>query len=335
MNLTIKRADAEVEVFLGRGLLKKAGKLFDLSRKVLLVTDSKIPRAYVQTLLSECREPTLVTLPAGEANKTLESYEILLKTCLAADLTRGDCIVALGGGTVGDLAGFAAATYLRGIDFYNIPTTLLAMVDSSVGGKTGVNLDGYKNQAGAFYQPRAILCDPDLLDTLPNRQLACGYAEIIKIALALDEDLFYRIESGDAPIEELIRRAIELKAAIVSKDERESDLRRVLNFGHTLGHGLEFAAKGKLLHGECVALGMIPMCSPVLQTRLLPILERYGLPTHYEGAPKPVLEAALHDKKRRGEELTVVFVESPGTYEFKKLSFSDWEQKMKESPIFS
>ncbi|MBQ7173770.1 MAG: 3-dehydroquinate synthase [Clostridia bacterium] len=335
MNLSIRRADAEVEIFLGRGLLKKAGELFDLSRKVLLVTDSGIPRDYVQTILSQCKDPMLVTVPAGEENKNFSTYEMLLQACLAADLTRGDCIVALGGGMVGDLAGFSAATYLRGIDFYNIPTSLLAMVDASIGGKTGLDFGGYKNQVGAFYQPKAILCDPDLLDTLPERQLACGYAEVIKMALTLDKDLFYRIESGDAPTEELIRRAIECKASVVAKDERDTDLRRVLNFGHTLGHGIESAAKGSLLHGECVSLGMIPMCAEPVQKRLVSVLEKYRLPTRYEGAIEPVLSAALHDKKRAGDTLTVVFVNEPGNYELKKLSFSDWKKEVRRAPIFS
>lgn len=335
MNLTVKRSDASYEVLIGKGILHSARRQLDLARKVLLVTDSGIPRPYVQTLLSQCKAPTLVTIPSGEANKTLATYETLLKVCLAADLTRSDCILALGGGMVGDLAGFVAATYLRGIDFYNIPTTLLAMADASVGGKTGLNLEGYKNQVGAFYQPTKVLIDPDLLATLDVRYMACGYAEILKTALALDADLFYRMEDGTAPIEELIRRSIENKAAVVGQDERDGNLRRVLNFGHTIGHALESASGGELFHGECVALGMIPMCSEKLQKRILPLFERYGLPTRYEGNPAPVIEAIVRDKKRLGETITTVFVEEPGTYELRKRSLVAFEKEIAKAPIFA
>lgn len=335
MNLTVKRSDASYEVLIEKGLLQKAGKQLDLTRKVLVVTDSGVPRTCVQTILSQCKEPTLVTIPEGEANKTLTTYETLLKVCLAADLTRGDCVLALGGGMIGDLAGFVAATYLRGIDFYNIPTTLLAMTDSSIGGKTGLNLEGYKNQVGAFYQPTKILIDPDLLATLDDRRIACGYAEILKMALTLDADLFYRMEDGTAPIEELIRRSIENKASVVGRDEREEDLRRVLNFGHTLGHAIESASEGALLHGECVALGMIPMCSEKLQKRILPLFERYGLPTRYEGDPAPVIEAVVRDKKRRGDTITVVFVKEPGIYELRKVPLTTLEKEIAKAPIFA
>ena len=196
MNLTVKRSDVSYEIAIGKGLLAKAGKHFDLDRKVLVVTDDGIPRPYVQAILAQCKEPTLVTIPAGEESKILATYETILKVAIAADLTRSDAVLALGGGMVCDLAGFVAATYLRGIDFYSVPTTLLAMADASVGGKTGLNLEGYKNQVGAFYQPSGVLIDPELLATLDRRQLACGYAEILKMALTLDADLFYRMEDG-------------------------------------------------------------------------------------------------------------------------------------------
>ena len=335
MNLTIRRSDASYEILVRRGILQEAGKQLDFGRKILVVTDSGIPRAYVQSLLSQCKEPTLVTIPAGEEYKTFTTYETIVRACLAAGLTRSDCIVALGGGTVGDLAGFAGATYLRGIDFYNIPTTLLAMADASVGGKTGLNLEGYKNQVGAFYQPAKVLVDPDLLATLDARLFACGYVEILKEALTLDADLFYRMEDGSAPVDELIRRSIELKASVVSQDEREGNLRRVLNFGHTIGHGIESAAGGALLHGECVSLGMIPMCAPALQKRLAPILASKGLPTHYDGDPEQVVSAILHDKKRTGNTVTVVLVEAPGTYELRKVSLQSLEKFVRNAPIFA
>ena len=334
MNLTVKRSDASYEIAIGKGLLAKAGKHFNLDRKVLVVTDDGIPRPYVQAILAECKEPTLVTIPAGEESKTLATYETILKVALAADLTRSDAVLALGGGMVCDLAGFVAATYLRGIDFYSVPTTLLAMADASVGGKTGLNLEGYKNQIGAFYQPSGVLIDPELLATLDRRQLACGYAEILKMALTLDADLFYRMEDGAAPLEELIRRAIELKASVVGNDEREGNLRRVLNFGHTVGHAIETTLRGAWLHGECVALGMIPMCSEKLQKRVLPLLTQHGLPVRYEGDPASVIEAIVRDKKRQGDAITVVFVNEPGSFELRKIPLALFEKEIAKAPIF-
>ena len=334
MNLTVKRRDASYEVEICRGLIKRAGKELALDCKVLLVTDSGIPRTYVQTILSQCKEPTLVTIPAGDEHKNLATYENLLSVALAADLTRGDCVVSLGGGMVGDLAGFVAATYLRGIDFYNIPTTLLAMADASVGGKTGLNLGGYKNQVGAFYQPKKVLIDPDLLATLDARHMSCGYAEVLKMALTLDADLFYRIEDGSVTLEEMIRRAVELKASVVCRDEREDGARRVLNFGHTLGHAIESASGGSLLHGECVALGMIPMCPESLQKRLLPILERYGLPTRCKLSPDAVIGAILHDKKRYGDKLTIVLATEPGKSEQHSVSLEAFLQTIAKAPVF-
>ena len=258
-----------------------------------------------------------------------------------AELTRDDCVLAVGGGVVGDLAGFAASVYLRGIDWYNLPTTLLAMVDAAVGGKTAVNLGGVKNAAGSFWPPKAVWLDPALLDTLPRRQLANGLAEAVKMALTHDAALFARFEdpagiplpvtveitsypAGYGAIEEIIAACLRIKSAVVAADEREAGLRRVLNFGHTLGHGIEAAAGGSLLHGECVALGMLPMCAPPLRERLRAVLERLGLPTsvNFQAIdPEAILAAAAHDKKGAGDgSITTVYVPEPGRYEFRRLS---------------
>ena len=245
----------------------------------------------------------------------------MLAAMLDFGMTRKDCLAAVGGGVVGDLGGFAAACYMRGIDFYNLPTTLLAMVDSSVGGKTAVNFRGVKNIVGAFHQPRAVLIDPDLLRSLPQRQLANGMAEAVKMALSLDEKAFAAFErpAGPRALEELVADALRIKAAVVAADETEQGLRKVLNLGHTLGHGIEAACGGALLHGECVALGMLPMCAPAVRDRLIPVLTRLGLPIRASFDRNKALAAIAHDKKGVANGVSVVTVPRVGSYEFHTL----------------
>lgn len=313
--LGVESYDITVE----RGALAHAGEKMNLSRRVLIVTDSGVPEKYAKTVAAQCAAPTVVTVPAGETSKNLTVFGSLLSRMLAETFTRTDCVVAVGGGVVGDLSGFAAACYMRGIDFYNVPTTLLAQVDSSVGGKTAVDLDGVKNCVGAFRQPRAVVIDPDVLATLPKRQIANGMAEVVKMALTSDAALFEMLEAGIADTETVIVRSLRIKKAVVEADVREGGLRRVLNFGHTLGHGIESAAGlHGLLHGECVALGMLPLCTPKVRARLLPLLKRLGLPTVLPVSPETVLGAVCHDKKCDGGKISYVYVPHVGDYEIRR-----------------
>ena len=263
-----------------RGCLQKAGQLLNLKRKVCIVTDSGVPRQYVEGIARRCKDPMIVTVEAGEGSKTLDKVAEICRAMMQDGFSRRDCVVAVGGGMVGDLAGFAAASFMRGVDFYNIPTTLLSQVDSSIGGKTGVNLDGVKNMVGAFHQPRGVLIDPDTLGTLPPRLRAEGMAEYVKMALCFDAELFEELEREDPwqDTEKAIHNALSLKKMVVEADVREAGLRKLLNFGHTIGHGVERAAGGSLYHGECVAIGMMPMCSDAIRARLQPLLKKLGLP---------------------------------------------------------
>ena len=309
-----------------RGSLGRAAQLLSEGRRVLVVTDSGVPAVYAETVAAQWDCAGIYTLPQGEASKSPAQLSALLSAMLRAGLTRSDCLAAVGGGVVCDLAGLAAGLYMRGIDCYYFPTTLLAMVDAAVGGKTAVDLDGVKNAVGLFRQPRAVVIDPDLLATLPPRQLSNGLAEAVKMALTHDAALFARFEdpAGYGDPEELIAACLRIKSRVVAADEREAGLRRVLNFGHTLGHGIEAAAEGRLLHGECVALGMLPMCAPPLRERLRAVLERLGLPTsvNFQAIdPEAILAAAAHDKKGAGDgSITTVYVPEPGRYEFRRLS---------------
>ena len=317
-------------IFLERGALRKAASLLELNRRVFLVTDDGVPAAYAQALAAQCRTATVYAIPQGEASKSPEVLTGLLEAMLRAGLTRSDCVAAVGGGVVGDLAGLAAALYMRGIDWYNVPTTLLAMADSAVGGKTAVDLGGVKNAAGAFWQPRAVLIDPEVLATLPPRQQSNGLAEAVKMALTHDPALFARFEdpAGYGPVEAVIAACLRIKSTVAAADEREAGLRRVLNFGHTLGHGLEAAAGGRLLHGEAVALGMIPMCAPEVRARLVPVLERLGLPTYvnFRLDVDAAMSAIAHDKKSTENGIETIFVPEVGQYTFRKVGPDELRQ---------
>lgn len=322
MILTVSLPHTSYDIIIERGALQQADSLLKLNRRVLIVTDSGVPAAYAQTIASLSKEPTVITVPQGEDSKSLSTYEALLKTMLEKNFTRKDCVVAVGGGVVGDLAGFTAASYMRGVDFYNIPTTLLSQVDSSIGGKTAVNFCGIKNIVGAFYQPKRVLIDPDVLKTLPQRQLSNGLAEAVKMSLTFDPELFriFEEESADDKIDTIITRALMIKKSVVEQDEKESGLRRVLNFGHTIGHGIESEENlHGLYHGECVALGMIPMCSPNVKNRLIPILEKLSLPTKADFDSEKALAAMLHDKKAEHDSVTVITVETVGNFTMKSL----------------
>lgn len=305
------------DIVLERGSLKKAGQLLELDRRVLVVTDEGVPPEYAGCVASRCREAIVVTVPRGEGSKSFEQLERLLSAMLEASFTRGDCVVAVGGGVVGDLSGFAASCYMRGIDFYNIPTTLLAQVDSSVGGKTAVNFGGVKNIVGAFYQPKKVIIDPGTLKTLERRQLMAGLAEAIKMAATSSAELFEIIEKSedlDADLPEIIRRSLCIKRDVVEQDPKENGLRRILNFGHTVGHAVEGFNKGKLLHGECVALGMPPMCSGEALERVTKVLKKYGLPTEIEQSADELMPYLKHDKKMTADLVKVVLVDKIGQF---------------------
>ena len=308
-------------IILDSGFLARAGEHLPLDRRVLVVTDSGVPEEYAEAAARACRQARICTIPAGESSKNMDNYQQLLREMLALGMDRGDCVVAVGGGMVGDLAGFAAATYMRGVDFYNVPTTLLAQVDSSVGGKTAIDMDGVKNIVGAFHQPRAVLIDTDTLRSLPRRQIAAGLAESVKMAMTCDAALLELIESSSdltADLPEIIARSLSIKARVVEQDPTEQGLRRVLNFGHTIGHAVESCAGGELLHGECVALGMLPMCGPALRPRLTDILRRCGLPTECGFTSGQLLPYLLHDKKASSGEIRVVLVDEPGAFRMEK-----------------
>lgn len=342
--VNVPLGDRSYEIQIASRLLTQLGlkcARLKLGQRCAIVTDTNVGRRFAkpayESLVRAGFTPVLVIVPAGEKTKSLKTVHACFDQLAAHRLERQSFIVALGGGVVGDLAGFVAATYLRGITFAQVPTTLLAQVDSSVGGKVGVNLKAGKNLVGAFYQPKLVLCDLDTLRTLPDREFRAGLAEIIKYGIIYDAALFARLER-DLPkllkrdaktLAGVIARCCEIKAEVVGQDETESGLRAILNFGHTLGHGLEaISSYGKYLHGEAISIGQVAAAQLSAKVLGLPAAEvrriaslfaRAGLPTtvRLNSVQRRRLFAAMRlDKKVSGGEIKFVLARKIGTVEF-------------------
>ncbi len=321
-------------IIIKKGIITEADKHLNLNRKCLIVTDDGVPEEYAKNIAYLCKDSKIVTLPQGEQTKSQQSLFHLLSEMCNYEMGRSDCVVAVGGGVVGDLSGFASSIYMRGVDFYNIPTTLLSQVDSSIGGKTAINFDGIKNIVGSFKQPKAVLIDTELLKTLPKRQWANGIAESVKMAATSDKDLFELFEKLSeeeiySDIENIVTKSLMIKKYVVENDEKESGLRQILNFGHTYGHGIEANEEmSGLYHGECIAMGMIPMASKDVQTRLIAVLKKLGLPYEYSGDKEEALKFCTHDKKCRGGVLSIVTVDKIGDCNIEKISIEDFKNKI-------
>lgn len=304
------------QVLFGRGTLQRLGEALretGLGEPVLIITNPTVAALYGPTAERSVSQAGLkcfvCEIPDGEAHKNLATVAQLYEECLTRHLDRGSTVVALGGGVIGDVAGFTAATYMRGIAFVQVPTTLLAQVDASVGGKVAIDHAQRKNVVGAFYQPRLVVADPDLLSTLPSREFRCGVAEVIKSAVIASAELFEHLERhGAEPLDEVIKQALLIKIKVVTEDPLEKGLRMVLNFGHTIGHGLEAASGYQLSHGEAISLGMVAAtriavhigwCSTEVERRLVALLRRSGLPVELADIDiAAVLAAMSADKKR-------------------------------------
>ncbi len=326
MIIPVKTSSGKYDILLERGSLKKVGKFFNLNRKILIVTDDGVPPIYSQTVAEQCENSYCITIPQGETSKNFENYKMLLSKLVEFDFTRTDAVVAIGGGVVGDLAGFVASSFMRGIDFYNIPTTVLSQVDSSIGGKVAIDFCGYKNLVGAFYPPKAVLIDSNTLKTLPQRQIVNGLAEAVKMSMTCDKELFEILECMDIEenIDLIIERSLLIKKKIVELDEKESGVRKVLNFGHTLAHAIESQNNMQdLYHGECVAIGMVPMCNTKIKDRLINVLNKLDLPYKIELNSDIITQAYKHDKKATNNKITIIFVEEIGEYQMKTVSFEE------------
>jgi 3-dehydroquinate synthase len=324
-----EQRDASYDILIGPGLLAELPALLKRhcpAAAYAVISDSHIAKLYGDAVVKQvsglaCRAE-LFTFPAGEWNKTRETWASLSDRMLAAHFGRDCAVIALGGGVVGDVAGFLAATYLRGVPHVQVPTSLLAMIDSSIGGKTGVDVPAGKNLLGAFHQPRLVAADLHLLTSLPPVQLSAGLAEAVKHGVIADAEYFTFLERDYAAIlakhgaalERVVRRSVEIKAAVVAEDEREAGRRAILNFGHTIGHAIEATAKYEALHGEAVAIGMVyeaqlaealGIAAKGTAERITRLLERFRLPLERPGGAsvEDLIDVMRGDKKARGGEI--------------------------------
>ena len=308
---------ASYPVFVGRGLIDRAGELVRARGRVFIITSSALRERFGEPVAQSFGNAEIITVEEGESRKTLETANEIITSLLERGAKRDSMAVVVGGGMIGDTAGFAASIFLRGIDLVHVPTTLLAQVDSSIGGKLAVNHPKGKNLIGSFYPPRAVVSDTGILDTLPPRELLSGMYEALKGGVIADPSLFELFEDRQTDLDEIVRKAIRVKAEIVSADEKEADLRRLLNYGHTIAHGIEAALHYEgITHGEAVAWGMIGANAIAVRRGILPAdeaarIERVIL--DYKPAPLPdldpaeVLAATEHDKKNTGNARVMVF----------------------------
>ena len=324
MRIITINASRKYDVVIGNGLLSTLGQetaKLGKAKKVAVISDSNVWPLHGQKTVSSLEgsgfQVISFVIPAGEASKNGQTYLDLLNFLAEHQLTRSDMIVALGGGVVGDLTGFAAATFLRGIRFIQIPTTLLAAVDSSVGGKTAIDLPAGKNLSGAFYQPSLVLCDLDLLNTLPEEIFRDGCAEVIKYGVLYDPKLFAHLTEHGLYFdrEAVIARCVELKRDVVMEDEFDTGTRMKLNLGHTIGHGVEAHSNFTVSHGKAVAVGMAivaksgskyGICSETVKDQIISTIRKFGLPTETANNAEELYRSALSDKKRSGGTVNLI-----------------------------
>ena len=337
------RTVPEYDVTIGPGLLKECDRRLREAVPLChmaVVTDSSVAPLYLETVKTSLSQAgyrvSAYVFPAGEGSKNFDTLSHILEFLAEEHLTRTDCVAALGGGVTGDMAGLAAALYLRGVSYVQLPTTLLAAVDSSVGGKTAIDLRAGKNLAGAFMQPAAVLCDTNCLKTLPPDVFADGAAEAIKTGVLCDESLFALFEDGTlaAAPEEVIARCVAFKAGVVERDEKEQGERKLLNLGHTVGHAIEKCSNFTIPHGHAVAAGLAIMARAAERLgwtdrpaagRIAACLEKNRLPIRTGFEARALALAALFDKKRAGDSITIVVPKAIGRCELKKMPVTELE----------
>lgn len=330
-------------IYIEDGILDNAGELAleVLGKcKAAIVTDDIVNGLYADRLASSLEnvgfETVKFVFPNGERSKTAETFVAILEFLAENKLSRSDAIFALGGGVVGDISGFAASTFLRGISYVQIPTTLLAAVDSSVGGKTAIDLKAGKNLAGTFYQPKLVICDPELLETLTPEIFNDGCAEIIKYAAIRDAEIFDMMSDPEKlDIKKLIRRSVEIKRDVVIADERDNAIRQILNFGHTFGHAVEKCSDFKITHGSAVAIGMCIMargcekkgiCSSEYRGLIEQTVKKYGHDINTVYSVESLFEVFQSDKKIKNGKITLVIPKSAGVCELYKAEFDEAEE---------
>lgn len=337
-------AAVRYNVVIDKGILPKSGDMIKdvtSAERVAVITDDTVDKLYSDVVMKSLSDAGFETFkfvfPHGEKSKNISTFSSILEFLAEIGLTRTDALVALGGGVVGDVAGFAAASYLRGIDFIQIPTTLLACVDSSVGGKTAIDLKAGKNLAGAFYQPKLVIADFETLSTLTDGIFADGMAEVIKYGVIFDKAFFEFLRDNEAKdnLEYVITRCVELKRDIVNADEKEKGVRALLNFGHTVGHAIEKCSGYKIPHGSAVAVGMViisraaykcSFCGENYADIIASLNKKYSLPVSTDFSASELSSAAMADKKRAGDKIKLIIPEALGNCVIKSVPTSELEK---------
>lgn len=319
MELEVKLIDKTYPVIIEHGLLNKIGSFIDPSKKALIITDDGVPSTYVKTLKKQIKSSETLIIPQGEQSKSLEMYQRVIDHLLHLGFSRKDYIIALGGGVVLDLCGFVASTFKRGLHLINIPTTTLAMVDSSIGGKVAINHYNIKNVIGAFYHPEAVFIDPDTLSTLPKRHYINGTIEALKTGLIGDKELYNIFFENDYKkrYDEIIYRSLLFKAKIVMKDEKEQSIRKILNFGHTFGHAYEsYFAMKYYLHGEAVALGILTISqNKSYYDELKKLFKKWHIKTEINVDRDKIINFIKNDKKNDNDIVDLIIVNQIGEAE--------------------
>lgn len=337
-------AAVRYNIVIDKGILPKSGDMIKevtFAERVAVITDDTVDKLYSDVVMKSLSDAGFETFkfvfPHGEKSKNISTFSSILEFLAESGLTRTDALVALGGGVVGDVAGFAAASYLRGIDFIQIPTTLLACVDSSVGGKTAIDLKAGKNLAGAFYQPKLVIADFETLSTLTDGIFADGMAEVIKYGVIFDKAFFEFLRDNEAKdnLEYVITRCVELKRDIVNADEKEKGVRALLNFGHTVGHAIEKCSGYKIPHGSAVAVGMViisraaykcSFCDENYADIIASLNKKYSLPVSTDFSASELSSAAMADKKRAGDKIKLIIPEALGNCVIKSVPTSELEK---------
>jgi len=321
----------EYDILIGKGLLHNIDTYINPDNEIVIISDDNIPKKYMNIIQPLLHNPLTLFIPEGETSKCMEMAQLLINQMIENGVTRQCTIIALGGGVVGDLAGFVASIYMRGVDFIQIPTTLLSQIDSSVGGKVGVNTPHMKNAIGSFKQPSLVLIDSTTLETLPQNQISSGIAEMIKYGLIASKPLFEDLLNKNIfeNIDDYIFKCVTIKKDIVLEDEFDNGQRQILNYGHTIGHAIEQYSNYELLHGEAVSIGMIKMSVGMsYYHQLLEILNKYNLPTSYEYDKEVIYNYILTDKKATQAMLNIIIVENVGNGYIKPIEISQILEKL-------
>jgi len=329
MILTVDLKERSYPIVFERGCIDHLNNYLDTARKSFVISDEGVAQKWKDKLMNQLEDAVLFVVPQGENSKSFVWYEACLKEMLKQGFHRKDQVIALGGGVVGDLAGFVAATYMRGVDLIQIPTTTLSQIDSSIGGKVAINADGIKNCIGAFWQPRLVLIDPETLSTLAKRHVVNGLIEALKAGCIQDAELFriFEEEEIESHLDEILLRSLRMKKRIVEEDETEQGIRKILNFGHTIGHAIESSQKGKLYHGEAVGLGMLMITEDEeIHSRIKKCLLKLNAPSELKVNADQLFTLLLMDKKAQKKTIDVITVKEIGSASIETRSFQEMRE---------